>query len=323
MSAAPTPAAVKQLDDIQIRDPFVLVDEETGTYHLFGSTDPDIWKGPATGFDTYTSHDLVTWTGPIPAFRPAPDFWSQTQYWAPEVHKYPGGYFMFATFTAPGRRRGTAVLHATSPTGPFEPWSDGPLTPPDWECLDGTLHVENGEPYLVFCHEWKDVGDGEIHAVRLTPDLRGTVGEPILLFRASAADWVRSIPRPEFPQVFVTDGPFLHRTLDGRLLMLWSSHGEQGYAMGVATSVSGGITGPWEQSPAALWPRDGGHGMVFRDLTGRLLLTLHSPNATPFERARFVPVAETTTGLTLAEASPAQPPAMTAVQQPTPRSPSA
>ena len=289
-----------RLDDIQIRDPFVLFDADTRRYHLFGSTDENIWSGPATGFDTYWSDDLVEWHGPTAAFRPSPDFWSHTQYWAPEVHRHEGAFYLFATFTADGERRGTQILRSSGgPEGPYEPWSDGPLTPRAWECLDGTLHVEDGTPYLVFCHEWKDVGDGEVQAIRLTPDLRGVAGDPVLLFRASEASWARSIPRPEFPQVFVTDGPFLHRTADGRLLMLWSSFGDTGYAMGVATSESGTIAGPWTQAAEPIWPADGGHGMIFADAEGRLLLTLHTPNSTPDERARFFPLEETPEGLRL------------------------
>jgi arabinan endo-1,5-alpha-L-arabinosidase len=289
-----------KLEDIQIRDPFVLVAD--GRYHLFGSTDPNIWSGPATGFDTYVSDDLVDWDGPHPAFRPAPDFWSQTEYWAPEVHAYDGAFYMFATFVAPGVHRGTQVLRSLTPEGPFEPWSDGPLTPADWECLDGTLFVEDGQPWMVFCHEWKDTIDGEIRAVRLTPDLRGTIGEPDLLFTASEAPWARhfehhAVPEGQLP--YVTDGCFLHRTGTGDLLMLWSSFGDGGYALGVATSASGRLEGPWTQAEQPLFPRDGGHGMIFRALDGRLYLALHQPNDTPNERARFFEVLETENGLRL------------------------
>lgn len=291
------PESAMHLDDIQIRDPFVL--RAADRYWLFGSTDANIWSGPATGFDTYWSTDLEQWHGPLPAFRPEPGFWSHTQYWAPEVHRYGDAYYMFATFTAEGRRRGTQALRAERPGGPYRSWSDGPLTPHGWECLDGTLHVEDGDAYLVFCHEWKDVGDGEIHAIRLTDDLRKAVGEPHLLFRASEAPWSRPIPRPEFPEVRVTDGPSLHRTADGRLLMLWSSFGDSGYAMGVASSASGRVRGPWTQAEEPLWPADGGHGMIFADASGALLLTLHSPNRTPDERARLFPLEETPEGLRL------------------------
>lgn len=235
------------LTDIQIRDPFVLPVPERGRHYLFGSTDVNIWRGPATGFDTYWSEDLEDWYGPVAAFRPEPEFWSHTQYWAPEVHAYAGHYYMFATFTAEGRRRGTQVLRADEPAGPYRPWSAEPLTPRDWECLDGSLHVEHGRPFLVFCLEWKDVGDGEIWAVPLAADLRTTTGEPVLLFSASAAPWVRPLPpdasKSDRPS-YVSDGPFLHAAADGRLLMLWSSMGAQGYALGVATSASGSVHGP-------------------------------------------------------------------------------
>lgn len=290
------------LTDIQIRDPFVLPVPSEECYYLFGSTDANIWRGPATGFDTYRSQDLEDWEGPLPAFRPSPDFWSDTQYWAPEVHVYGGSYYMFATFTAEGRCRGTQVLRAEEPAGPYRPWSAGPLTPRHWECLDGTLHVEAGEAWMVFCHEWKDVGDGEIWAVPLADDLRTTAGEPVLLFAATAAPWVRPLPtetaKSDRP-AYVTDGPFLHRTADGRLLLLWSSMAEDGYALGVATSRTGTVLGPWHQAEQPLWPRDGGHGMVFHGPEGRLYLTLHHPNRTPQERARFIEVVEDGEGLVI------------------------
>ena len=66
-----------------------------------------------------------------------------------------------------------------------------------------------------------------------------------------------------------TDGPFLVRSEHGSLLMLWSSFGEEGYAMGIARSAIGLITGPWMQQDEPLWARNGGHGMIFTDSHGR------------------------------------------------------
>lgn len=285
------------LDDIQIRDPFLLSLPDSGEYLLFGSTDKNIWSGPATGFDCYRSKDLASWEGPFPAFRPSSDFWSQEQYWAPEVHQYQGRFFMLATFTAPGRLRGTQILSAERPEGPYQPWSEGPVTPLNWQCLDGTLHVDQeGTPWMVFCHEWKQVHDGAILAQRLTEDLRRAEGVPVFLFSASDAPWSRALDVPsvrdrEFP-VYVTDGPFLFRLTSGRLIMLWSSFGDDGYAMGIARSESGTVLGPWIQEPEALWSANGGHGMIGRTLDGGLFLTLHQPNNSPDERAAFFPLLE-------------------------------
>ena len=99
---------------------------------------------------------------------------------------------------------------------------------------------------------------------------------------------------------YVTDGPFLHRTRSGVLLMFWSSFGEQGYAMAsVASSNSGSILGPWTHDRQPLWASDGGHGMFFRDFSGQLFVTLHQPNKTPSERAAFFPLDESDDSLQL------------------------
>ena len=95
----------------------------------------------------------------------------------------------------------------------------------------------------------------------------------------------------KFP-VYVTDGPFLHRTANGVLLMLWSSFGSKGYAMGIARSSSGSVQGPWTQESEPLWAEDGGHGMIFRTFDGGLRLTFHTPNDSPNERAVFWKIEE-------------------------------
>ena len=91
---------------------------------------------------------------------------------------------------------------------------------------------------------------------------------------------------------YVTDGPFLHRTSAGALLMLWSTTGKGGYTMGFARSKSGTIQGPWMQEEAPLFSRDGGHGMIFRAFDGRLMMTVHQPNSSPNERPVFIEVTD-------------------------------
>jgi arabinan endo-1,5-alpha-L-arabinosidase len=289
------------LSEIAIRDPFVLPLKARGEYFLFGTASVEPWK-VGEGFDCYRSCDLVEWDGPIPAFRPPPKFWSKSQFWAPEVHAYKGRYYMFATFNPGAGYRGTQVLVATRPEGPYRPWSDKAVTPRHWQCLDGTLHLgAKGEPWIVFCHEWCQIRNGAIAAQRLTSNLKRAIGTPVHLFSASDAPWVRCLTDREnaewlpshgkFP-AYVTDGPFLHRTKSGALLMLWSSFSTRGYAMGVARSESGTIHGPWLQEPKPMWKEDGGHGMLFRAFDGRLFLTLHQPNDSPSERATFHELAE-------------------------------
>ena len=292
------------LGDIQIRDPFLVTDHENATYYLFGSTDADVWGTAATGFDCYRSADLHEWEGPIPAFRPSEGFWADRQFWAPEVHEFNGRWYMLATFKSETARRGTQILVADQPAGPFVPWSNGPVTPREWECLDGTLFIdESGSPWIVYCHEWVQIMDGEIVAQRLTADLRATQGEPVVLLSASQAPWARRLRHPQLPEhvsAYVTDGPSLYRLESGTLLMLWSSMGDDGYALGISRSESGTILGPWTHDEVPLWPKDGGHGMVATTLTGELKLVLHAPNETPRERAVLTPLAVTDQELRLA-----------------------
>lgn len=286
--------------DINIRDPFVLPVAAEQQYYLYGTTGTETWTNAASGFDYYTSPDLQRWAGPFPAFRPPADFWSDRNFWAPEVHPYRGRFYLFASFKAEGVCRGTQILAAASPQGLFLPISAGPVTPRSWECLDGTLFVDaDDQPWIVFCHEWVQVGDGEICALRLSADLESAQGEPQLLFRASAAPWAQQI-NSKGRIGYVTDGPFLHRLSSGNLLLLWSSFGVGGYTVGVARSASGDILGPWEQQPEPLYAGDGGHCMVFRGFDGQLWLALHRPNRTPDERPLFVPLREH--GATLAVA---------------------
>lgn len=278
--------------DIHIRDPFVLPIAAEQQYYLYGTTGSEAWTNAATGVDYYTSSDLQNWEGPFPAFRPPAGFWADRNFWAPEVHLYRGRYYMFASFKAEGARRGTQILAADGPQGPFVPLSDQPVTPRDWECLDGTLYVDaSNQPWIVFCHEWVQVGDGEICAMRLSDDLVSAVDAPQVLFRASEAPWAHEL-NSKGRKGYVTDGPWMHRLSSGELLMLWSSFGTGGYTVGIARSASGDILGPWQQLPDPLYVGDGGHCMVFRTFDGQLHLAYHRPNPTPDERPYFVPLRE-------------------------------
>jgi arabinan endo-1,5-alpha-L-arabinosidase len=271
--------------EFRIRDPFILPVAAEKKYYMFGTTalrGESMTGGPH--FDCYEGTDLVHWHGPHRIFDGPPDYWGTEDYWAAEAHRYRGRYYLFASFKAPGKCRGTDILISTtdSPLGPYVPHTENsPITPHDWECLDGTLFVDEADqPWMVFCHEWVQVSDGTICAVPLSPDLRRPIGVPTLLLAASESGW----SEPHNGKDRITDGPFLHRTRTGKLLMMWSSVLKGKYAMGVATSESGKLQGPWQHTHPVLVGDDGGHGMLFRDFSGNLLLSVHRPNRGPAER---------------------------------------
>ena len=164
----------------------------------------------------------------------------------------------------------------------FVPLSESPVTPSDWECLDGTFYVENNVPYMVFCHEWVQVKNGEIWAVKLSDDLTQPIEQPFLLFRASDNPYVS--PYNGEKGQYVTDGPFLYIE-DGKLKMIWSSFNNGRYI--VLEAESDGIGGKWRHSESR-YDFDAGHAMLFKRLDGTRMISLHSPNKPGAERPIFL-----------------------------------
>jgi len=155
--------------------------------------------------------------------------------------------------------------------------------------LDGTLWVEDGQPYMIYCHEWVQLEDGAMNMMPLKSDLSAPAGGSTRLFYASTAPWGK-----KKADSYVTDGCFLYRTKAGKLLMLWSSYTpESNYATGIAESATGKVEGPWLQQEKPLFARDGGHGMLFYTLDGNLCLSLHQPNSGGKERAHIFELEDT------------------------------
>lgn len=280
--------------DVHISDPFILADPVSRKYYTYvqfvnAERFPDVPQGKGH-FYVLESEDLVHWSKPEVCFEKG-DFWADLDYWAPECHIWKGKYYLISSFRAEGTYRRCQCLVADSPKGPFKPVRPEPVTPEGWQCLDGTLYVDkNGDPWMVFCHEWLQVCDGQICAVRLSEDLGEAIGDPIILFRASEAPWTGPIAKGGG----VTDGPFLYRLPGGKLIMLWSSFAKTGaYTMSWATSLSGEITGPWVQREEPLYDMDGAHSMLFRTFSGQLMMSCHAPNNHARKRIMLFEMEET------------------------------
>lgn len=289
--------------DFRIRDPFILA--ERGVYYLYESGS----LNGVQGVCVRRSADLEHWTGKTQVMRVAGDT-PVAMVWAPEVHKHNGVYYLFVTLTlgqgayepallVAGREkflapRGVWVYKAESPTGPFTPVKNGPVPPRDWMTLDGSLYVEDGRPYMVFCHEWCQMKDGLMCYAPLAPDFASFTAAPTVLFSASEAMVGAGC---------VTDGPFLWRSeKSGALYMIWSNAMKRtdmegsDYCIFARTSPGGRIAGPWSKDEL-LFRKDGGHGMIFKAFDGRLMLTLHQPNFTPAERMALFEIEDTGSAL--------------------------
>lgn len=269
--------------EIRIRDPFILTDKKNGCYYMYGTTALLDGSISAKGsFAVYKTHDLENFEeGKVIFDAESTDFWADRDFWAPELHEYDGRYFLFGSCKAEGKHRGTHIFVCDTPDGTFEPLTPCPITPSEWECLDGTLYIEDGIPYIVFCHEWVQVKNGEIWAMPLTKDLKSQGGEPFMLFRASDNPYVSEVATKGGH--YVTDGPFLYRE-DGKLKMIWSSFYKGRYL--VIEAISDSIRGKWEHK-GSRFDFDGGHAMIFYTLDGERMISLHSPNKCGLERAVF------------------------------------
>lgn len=275
-----------RLSEIHIRDPYIL--PYKGRYYMYGTRGEGCWD-ICSGFDVYISEDLINWSEPKSVFEKSDDFWGESEFWAPEVHCKNGRFYMFASFKAKGRHRATHILVSDYPDNTFTPVDKNPATPKDWDCLDGTLYIEgDGTPYMVFCHEWTQIHNGEMCAVKLSEDLSKPIGEPVVLFKASEPSWT-----DKGVQDFVTDGPFLIKTSQGKLLMIWSSLIGETYVEAISYSDNGRIDGCWKHSDTLLFNENGGHGMVFESFDKEKFFVFHSPNTTPNERPVLIKITET------------------------------
>lgn len=276
------------ITSIRCSDPFIFPDRTDNTYYMYST-------GGGGRVVSRASKDLINWTEPFEVMSFSDKHWagSKAASWASEVHLYNGKYYLFTTShtkdvleTIPGRgdipHRATQIYVSDSPRGPFRDFTDNvPQTPWNWAALDGTLWVEDGIPYMVFCHEWLQTVDGTMEAVRLPNDLSVPTEAPFTLFTASQAKWSGEMlelgEKTNGKDIGgnVTDGPWLFRTGSGRLGMLWSTWGKERYSIGVAYSESGSIKGPWIQEDSPIFGDNGGHGMLFRTFDGTLKLCMH------------------------------------------------
>ncbi len=264
----------------QLRDPCILV--EGDVYYAYG-----------TGWRCY-KNDSGALAGPwldlgrvASVADPARDGGS---HWAPEVHKYGGGYYMCTTYYNPlTGHRGCTVLRSDSPEGPFAEITGGHITPADWDSIDGTLYVDpDGQPWMVFVHEWTCMPGhiGSFAAAKLSEDLSRFISEPIELFKANEPSWAVA---------GVTDGCWMYTTKEGELLMLWSNFDAHGYVLAIAKSDNGRLDGRWIHEEKPFYSKsmtdtyDGGHGMIFTDVDGQMYISFHSPN-TPAGDRKETPV---------------------------------
>jgi beta-xylosidase len=252
-------------------DPYVLRDK--GKYYMYGTG-----SEAKNGFAAYSSTDLVNWkhAGQV-YYASNVNGWSDSTaawdgaYWAPEVYKYQGKFYMFYSAQwkqNPNKelenfRIGVAV--ADSPTGPFVDLTSQPIFDPGYPIIDANVLFDStGKIYLYYsqaCYKhpvesevaawarqkgWFDViEESWVYGVELKPDFTGVIGEPVLQLRPPVtmddkqAEWEsRSVTSREVNRRW-TEGSFIFKNRDTYYMMYSANYfGGKNYAVGYATSES-------------------------------------------------------------------------------------
>ena len=282
--------------EIRVRDPYMVL--EGGRYYLYATTGE-------TTMSYYTSEDMENWEFGGTAFEIPTDFWAYKDVWASEVHTYKGRFYLFVSLLGKNGLRGTQIAVADTPAGPFLPLTDRAVTPLEQSCIDGTLYVQDGVPYVVYSHDWPDnfveekgAYVGELWAAQLSDDLTMIVGEPCRLFASDESPISKETPdrHSEYEGKRIvrygSDAPFVQKLSNGALLLTWSPYLDGNYVVLSVLSRTGSLRGPWEHLSTPLFDQNGGHAMFFRNKEDKLCMCLHAPEHPPLERAHVFEVAE-------------------------------
>lgn len=284
-------------ENIRVRDPYIVVAD--GNYYLYSAN----CSVDGTTIEVYRSQDLENWDEPTIVYKLSTDSWKSKELWAPEVHKYGEKYYMFLSILGKSGLRGTEISVSDTPDGLFVPLVDRPATPISQSCIDGTLFVDEGKPYMVYSHDWPDnyvpsLGAyvGQICAVELSEDLRESVGEPFLLFNSTDVPYSAKAATPSYLKDdlvmrYGSDAPFINKLKNGKLFLTWSPYPGNTYV--VLGAVADTIRGPWMHLEKPLFEDNGGHAMFFTDFDGTKKMCIHHPEADQKERAKILTVAET------------------------------
>jgi beta-xylosidase len=220
---------------VGIGDPFVLHDG--GSYYLYGT------RHAARGFEVFSSRDLAHWRERGFVLEKQPGSWAQGDFWAPEVVRSGGRFFMFHVgASSEEKRRSVCVAVADSPLGPFRE-ERAPLLPGPEAYTDPHPFRDpaTGEWWLYVTRDGPP--PSRILAARLKPsltELATTLTECLVGGQAwEAHGWI--------------EGPFVMER-GGTYHMLYSGgyFWEPGYAIGAATAPS----------PAGLWTKFDGNPVL-------------------------------------------------------------
>lgn len=260
--------------EVAFGDPYILYDEVSDTYFMYGT------GGVTGGFMAYSSKDLKNWEKRGLVYSSKQEkAWATKDFWAPEVYKRNGKYYMFYSAHWKDNPNNElenykiGVASSDSPLGPFIDMTGRPIFDPGYPIIDANVYfAENGKLYLYYsrcCYKhpveseiaswareknlFDKIEESWIYGVELSSDFASVIGEPVLLLRPPAtmkdqqAEWEsRSVSSGEVNRRW-TEGSYLFKHNKTYYMMYSANYfGGQHYAVGYATASN--PLGPFEKS---------------------------------------------------------------------------
>jgi hypothetical protein len=142
LAEPPPPATYTNPLPLNLADPFVF--HEGDTYYAYGTS-------ARYGFLVWTSNDLVNWQSRGYAYERDVQSFGRFHFWAPEMFKHRGKYYLHFTAAAGEREnphRRIVLAESDSPLGPFKQVK-GPWFETEFDTIDSHVFRDNdGRMYL-------------------------------------------------------------------------------------------------------------------------------------------------------------------------------
>jgi hypothetical protein len=266
----------------EVRDPCIIRD--AGRYYVVFTMHPfsprdekhfqDPDQGSSPGIRIYSSADFTSWRDDgwlIKSSELAADCPYKHQFWAPEIHRFNGKFYII--FTASNWNAQQFQLQegyfafigvADQVTGPYRHITKIPNGP-----CDTTLFTDAaGAFYLAMPR--RDLSVQQVDLSKLEQDVITRVG-PEVTVATSANDAGVAGPSPEY-----LEGPWVEH-ISGRYYLFYAAnYGKDGYWTGVATADS--PLGPFRKDPRGKIFL-GGHLAIFDGPDGRKWFSYRGENA--------------------------------------------